>query len=233
MIELPLIFVGGLLGSAHCIGMCGGFAVTIGSREARWRANLRRQLIYSSGRIFTYAVGGAAAGYAGLRVSLALPIALPAQAMLALFAGTMLIVQGLLAAGVIRRTVTGGAPSCLAGGMLGPLLASPGSLPPFLAGVLTGFLPCGLVYAYLALATSGGNMLAGLAIMAAFGLGTVPAMVATGTGAALFGLAARRRMFRVAAWCIVLTGLIAIARGAMALSSAYAATPSGACPLCQ
>jgi sulfite exporter TauE/SafE len=50
--------------------------------------------------------------------------------------------------------------------------------------------------------------------MAAFGLGTVPALVAAGLGGGLLGLAARRRLHAVAAWCLVLTGLVSVARGA-------------------
>ena len=46
MIELPLVFLGGLLGSAHCVGMCGGFALSIGLGARGFAANLGRQLIY-------------------------------------------------------------------------------------------------------------------------------------------------------------------------------------------
>ena len=49
MIELPLVFLGGLLGSAHCVGMCGGFAVSIGLGSRGFAANLRRQVIYTAG----------------------------------------------------------------------------------------------------------------------------------------------------------------------------------------
>src|SRR5690606_2384539 len=51
MIEWSLIFLGGLLGSAHCIGMCGGFAIAIGAGATRWSSNALRQVIYSLGRI--------------------------------------------------------------------------------------------------------------------------------------------------------------------------------------
>ena len=53
MIELPLVFLGGLLGSAHCVGMCGGFALTIGLGARDVAANVCRQLVYTAGRIFT------------------------------------------------------------------------------------------------------------------------------------------------------------------------------------
>ena len=62
-----LVFVGGLLGSAHCVGMCGGFVLALGVRPGLF-ANLRRQIAYGLGRVFTYTVGGIAAGMVGLRL---------------------------------------------------------------------------------------------------------------------------------------------------------------------
>ena len=89
MIGLPLVFLGGLLGSAHCVGMCGGFALLIGSGARSARANLARQIVYSLGRIFTYSACGAAVGYAGLRLSDDLPSVVNAQALLAIVAGAV------------------------------------------------------------------------------------------------------------------------------------------------
>ena len=69
MIELPLVFLGGLLGSAHCVGMCGGFALSIGVGAKSFTANLQRQLVYTLGRVLTYSFFGVAAGYAGFWLS--------------------------------------------------------------------------------------------------------------------------------------------------------------------
>src|SRR5436309_3018013 len=65
MTELPLVFVGGLLGSSHCVGMCGPLALVLGVTEERVVSNVRRQLVFSAGRTFTYGFGGALAAYAG------------------------------------------------------------------------------------------------------------------------------------------------------------------------
>jgi sulfite exporter TauE/SafE len=121
-------------------------------------------------------------------------------------------------------------PGCLAGGLVGTYLRSPGVGNVFLAGVFTGFLPCGLVYGFLALACSTASLAAGAATMAAFGLGTVPLMVLTGAGTSLVSVVTRVRLLRLAAWCVLLAGVISLARGAVAL----AAEPSApaACPLC-
>jgi len=251
MIELPLIFLGGLLGSAHCVGMCGGFAVMIGGGARSWRANLVRQCVYSGGRIFTYASLGGVLGYAGLRLAQDLPRVVNVQALCAIAAGIFLIVQGLLSAGVLsrlkrayasrlsarkpaaqRQTSSLSIVSCLTGGLVGSLLRTPGSRAAFLAGMLTGFLPCGLVYAYLVLATSTNDPLAGLATMVTFGLGTIPLMVLTGAGMSLVSPARRQFALRLAAWCVVVTGVIALARGGYAFQLPLS-EPVAGCLFCE
>ena len=67
--ELFLVFTGGLLGSAHCVGMCGGFALSIGASSINWRRNFARQFVYSAGRIATYTSIGAIVAYAGLQLN--------------------------------------------------------------------------------------------------------------------------------------------------------------------
>ncbi|MGD9645198.1 MAG: sulfite exporter TauE/SafE family protein [Pirellulales bacterium] len=233
MVELPLIFVGGLLGSAHCVGMCGGFALLVGANTRNLSANLARQLLYSAGRISTYAVVGAVVGYGGVRLAaLASPL-VNLQALLSIVAGGLLVMQGLHSAGWLPlRRLSGASSSCPFGGSLGSLLRSGGATAAFLAGVFTGFLPCGLVYAYLALATSAGGLWQGWLTMACFGLGTVPLMVLTGSGGSLLSIVNRQRVLRVAAICVVVTGMISLARGAGALQFGDANVTS-ACPLCR
>lgn len=215
MTALPLVFIAGILGSSHCIGMCGPLALTIGSGAADWWLNLGRQVVYTLGRIFTYAVFGAVAGAAGLYLQRELPSLVNVAALLAIVAGLFLLYQGLLAARVIRRrTPNTSAVPCLAGDFFARFLKAPGLHNIFLAGLFTGMLPCGLVYGFVALAASSGDLIAGASLMIAFGLGTAPVMMATGCGSSLLGLAARKQIYRIAAWCVVLTGLISIARGA-------------------
>jgi len=217
MIELPLVFLGGLLGSAHCIGMCGGFAVTIGINAAGVLSNLQRQLIYTAGRIFTYSFLGIAAGYAGLWVASRATFWINAQAALCMLAGLLLTGQGLMALGLVPRRLsskrsTGGS-LCLARSFVGPFLASSRWADVLLAGVLTGFLPCGLVYGFLALASSSASLWAGLVIMILFGAGTAPLMILAGAGASLLSYARRQSLLRISAVCVCLTGLVSIARG--------------------
>ena len=261
MIELPLISLGGLLGSAHCVGMCGGFAISIGVEATAWRSNLMRQLCFGFGRIFTYVVLGVVAGYGGRRLMSATTF-FNVQAALALLTGTLLIVQGMNTVGLIgglrrvwkralsfKRNVAMTTPQdgrsrialpvCMQQGLMRSLLTTPGPSGPFLAGVLTGFLPCGLVYAMLALAAAGGSLAGGAAIMAAFGAGTLPMMTAFGLGASIAGVRWRSRMLRLAAWCVVAVGVLTLARGASAWHDFSADNSTGdahrgvpSCPLC-
>lgn len=230
MIEWPLLVVAGMLGSAHCLGMCGPFALAIGSAAPAWRANLRRQGCYSAGRIFTYTVLGAVVAFGGGRLAAALPGWANVPALLAIGAGVILALQGLLAAGVLPARAVVGMAACPGAAGFRALLSSRGHVDVFIAGLFTGLLPCGLLYGMLALAASTHDILRGLATMVAFGLGTVPAMLAAGLGGSILGVAARRRVHTAAAWCLVLTGLISIARGAGQFS--LTAAPPAGCPFC-
>ncbi len=233
MLAWLMILAGGLLGSSHCAGMCGGFALALGSHQRGLARNLSRQVVYGLGRVFTYSAGGAAAGYAGWRLTGELRLLVNVQAILCVAAGVLLIVQGLAGAGLLRRlpTLFLGSP-CLSAGLFGSLLRETRLRSVFLGGVVNGLLPCGLVYAYLALAASSGGLAAGALTMGLFGLGTLPVLALVGCGGQFLGLAARRHVFRVAAWCVVLTGVLSVARGVSALR--MTGTDGGpSCPMCQ
>jgi sulfite exporter TauE/SafE len=233
MSELALVALGGILGSSHCVGMCGGFALTIGLGARGPARALARQLVYSAGRIFTYSFLGCAAGFAGFWFARRSGALVHAQAALSVAAGVFLVVQGLLSLGLVPRfrARRGSGGPCLLGSFVGPFLASPRWPLVFVAGVLNGLLPCGLVYAYLALASSTASLPGGLATMAAFGLGTVPVMVLTGAGGSALSHVARRRLFRVAAVCVLFTGLVSVARGASFWRSAHG-PDAPRCPAC-
>ena len=231
MTELPLIFVGGLLGSAHCVGMCGPLAIALGAPSQSLSHNLRRQLLFSIGRLCTYGFMGAASAFAGLWLSQWAWLATSAQGILAVVGGAVLIVLGLTTAGVLPLAKADWiAPnSCAAAGWLKSLLLSPNKLSALLAGVFTGFIPCGLVYGFLAVAAATGDVKRGWLVMTTFGAGTMPLLLLTGCGATLISVATRIHILRLAAWCIVVTGVISIARGASDLRGGASA---GSCPFC-
>jgi len=232
MIELPLVFMAGILGTAHCLGMCGPFALAIGSAAPAWSSALLRQFAYTAGRVFTYGVLGAAAGFCGTRLVIATPRMINVPAMLAILAGALLVYQGLKATGLFfHRPVNGAASPCLASGFLAHFLRQPNASGIFLAGIVTGFLPCGLLYGMLALAMSTHSVVLGGATLVIFGLGTAPAMMLAGLSGRLIGLATRRRLYAAAAWCLVLTGLLSICRGMSFVS--VSDEPAAGCPMCR
>lgn len=232
MTMLWAAFIGGLLGSTHCVGMCGPFAAVIGLRAKSFGASLRAQLLYSAGRILTYAVLGGISGFAGKRLASAAPQLVNVPAILCLLAGVLLVREGLAATGLWPRRIGGGSGGgCLLGPMFGALLRMPGARNTFAAGVFTGMLPCGLLYAYVALAAGTGDLIGGSLLMIVFGLGTVPLMTLAGCGAGLLSATAQQRLWRVAGWAVVMTGALTVARGAAFLQTKPAEQPPP-CPFC-
>jgi sulfite exporter TauE/SafE len=107
---------------------------------------------------------------------------------------------------------------------------TPSYLGNFLAGLFTGLLPCGLVYAFLAIAVQTSSVVAGLITMLVFGATTVPVMVATGCAVSVIPQANRQRLVRLAGWCLVLAGIISLARGWG--YGPWNPLPDPGCPLC-
>lgn len=228
----PMIFAGGLLGSSHCVGMCGGFAMTVGASATSWRTNLQRQLTYSAGRLCTYGMlGGLSAGL-GSRFTRAMPAVEWGQAALAFLAGALLLFEGLKATGYWPGLRSQTAHACSIRTGFAALLRSGQFLPIFVSGFTTGWLPCGLVYAFLAMSAQCESMWNGAATMLIFGAGTVPLMIAVGLAPGMVGLHVRRRMMSIAAWAVVATGLLTIARGVTLAQSIDRGEPA-ACPFCQ
>ncbi len=180
-------FIMGLLGGTHCIGMCGGlssaftFALPPRAREG-WRL-LGWQLLYNSGRLTTYALLGLLAG--GVLLSLPTPDA--GKQLIRLLAGVFMVLLGAYLAGwfqALAQIERIGTPLWRA---LTPLRQRlmPIKNPPqaILAGMIWGLLPCGLVYSAMALAAMRGNPAEAAFVMLAFGLGTLPTLLLTGTAA--------------------------------------------------
>lgn len=246
MTHYLLIFFAGLAGSMHCVGMCGGFACAMGT-DARGRgATLSRHLIYNFGRVTTYCFLGAVVGHLGVLLvghggeGTAASLA---QRALAVLSGLVMVFIGLQFFGYFqrlsRRLVGPGGEFLVQG--LRELLRLPGFSAPLVFGVLNGFLPCPLVYAFAAQAAGSGGALPGLLTMAAFGLGTFPAMLMMGgigtwlrtrpagvvtvpagaQGAPGLALRAdwRQTGVRLAGGFILLLGLITFARGVLPMTA--------------
>jgi sulfite exporter TauE/SafE len=191
MVSSSLIaaFLAGLLGSVHCVGMCGAFAASC----TRARGGL---LAWHLGRVGTYTLLGAVAGSVG-RV-LPGPPWVPAA-----FASLLLVWFALALAGLVPE------PRLLPPGLQAAgarAAAVPTSIAQLLFGVANGFLPCGLVYSALSIPVALASPRLGAAAMAAFGAGTLPALSLAAVGMRRFVLGTlwRRRGF---AALILVTGI--------------------------
>jgi sulfite exporter TauE/SafE len=195
----------GLVSGAHCAGMCGGIVTAFSSRQPLLpaRSLWRRQAAFNAGRITSYAAAGAAAGGLAQLFS-----ALPLQSALYLFANLLLVLVGLQLAGwsaPARRLEALGAPLWRRLQPLAVRLTPGWSLAQsYAAGAVWGWLPCGLVYGALALAAASGDPLRGALGMAAFGLGTLPWLLAAGALAIQLRAWLSARAFRLAAGGVVL-----------------------------
>jgi uncharacterized protein len=215
----------GLVSGVHCAGMCGGIVVAFSSRQPLLpaRALWHRQAAFNAGRITSYAVAGTLAGGAAHLLS-----ALPLQAALYIAANFLLILVGLQLAGwaaPARWIEALGAPLWR---RLQPLAVrlTPGNnlAQAYAAGAVWGWLPCGLVYGALAAAAASGDAARGALGMAAFGVGTLPWLLAAGVAAVRLRAWLSARAFRLAAGFLVLGfGAWGLARAA-AISDTVRAT---------
>lgn len=181
-------FTVGVLGGVHCIAMCGGIVTAFTLRQVPARpvgspSLIALQLPFNAGRIASYGVAGFLAGGVG-GAGFAAATFLPLQTMLFVAANGLVILLGLHLAGMgssvlqIERL----------GGRAWPLIRSvavrlPEARSPagrFAAGAVWGWTPCGLVYSMLALALVSGSPLRGAMVMLAFGVGTLPNLLAAG-----------------------------------------------------
>src|SRR3954463_7281259 len=206
----------GLVSGGHCAGMCGGIVVAFSSRQPLLpaRALWRRQGAFNAGRITSYAAAGAMAGGAAHLLS-----ALPLQTALYVAANILLVFVGLQLAGWRARALAIEALGAPLWRRLQPLAVrlTPGNglAQAYAAGAVWGWLPCGLVYAALAVAAATGDATRGAVGLAAFGLGTLPWLLAAGVAANRLRGWFSARGFRLAAGFLVLGfGVWGLARAA-------------------
>lgn len=179
----------GLVGSPHCIGMCGSFALACGGRVSHTVA-------WNAGRTVTYAFLGALAGLAGESV--------PGPTWVATVISSALVIWFAAALAGFAPDPTLRIPGIT---KLATRAATRGDVPSrFVFGMANGLLPCGLVYATLGIAVASGDPLTGALAMTAFGLGTTPALAFVAL--TVRRLAAQRLwMRRVVALLVLVSGL--------------------------
>ena len=203
MEAFPLVaaLVAGLLGSAHCVLMCGGIAGALGlgaqAGGACGGGSLHFPALYNFGRVTSYAIAGGIAGALG-GGTLAIAALPQLGRMFAVLAALIIVCVGL-------RLATGGRhfgwldrAGAAAWRRIAPLTRGlfPVTTPAraFGVGLAWGWLPCGMSYAMLTAALLTGSALHGGALMAMFGIGTLPAMLTLSGGAATLLRPATRRL---------------------------------------
>ena len=213
MIELSFLsaFLVGLLGGGHCIGMCGGFVGAVSVHLPQHKSSkLPFLLAYNTGRILSYAIAGMVAGFLGA-TSFFLSHILPIQKTLYLISSGMLILLGLYLAGIWHGLTY----LEKIGGVLWKHIQpySKKFIPiknlkqALILGGLWGWLPCGLVYSVLIAAVATGSAVNGGLLMLAFGLGTLPTLLAMGLAAV------KLKSFLQNIWVRRASGLLVISFG--------------------
>lgn len=212
-----LAFAVGFLSTLHCIGMCGGivgalsFAVPHEARERPARLMLY-VVAFNVGRIASYAILGALAGLAGA----ALAVGGEPPWVLRWLAASLVIGLGLYIGGWFPRFVLIERLGSPVWRWLEPwgrrLLPIRSAGRATLFGAVWGWLPCGLVYSMLLSAPAAGGAGAGALYMAAFGVGTLPVMIAGGLFAGrLHRIGLEPRLQGLAGLLVIALGLLALA----------------------
>ncbi|GAA0662167.1 sulfite exporter TauE/SafE family protein [Rheinheimera tangshanensis] len=192
----------GFLGSSHCLVMCGGIAsaLQLSMPQLTFLQQLKLQLMLSLGRLTTYSFLGALTGAFGAAVLVKLGISL---FWLKLLAGVLLLLMALYVARLWFALTLLEKLGALVWRQIQPiaksLLPLDSSAKAVAYGLSWGFLPCGLVYSSLGWSLASGSALQGAVLMFAFGMGTLPAMLAVGRFAQSLSRFKNKQWVRVSA----------------------------------
>ncbi|MGE0080407.1 MAG: sulfite exporter TauE/SafE family protein [Thiohalomonadaceae bacterium] len=223
-VVLPLVtaLLLGLFSTVHCIGMCGGIsgALTFSLPEEVRRDNARLGLFltcYNAGRIFSYAAAGALVGYLGGTVYAAVSPA-GGYTVIQTAAALLMVAVGLYVGGWFPRFAALERIGIPVWRRLEPigrrLIPVRHPVQALTYGVIWGWLPCGLVYTALLFTATAGGPLEGALFMAAFGLGTLPAVMGAGIlSDKLRRLSRRPGVRQVAGVALVVLGLAGVLFG--------------------
>jgi hypothetical protein len=204
-------FIIGLVGSAHCAGMCGPIALALPLKSDSWFNRVSGALVYNIGRIFTYMLLGAIFGLLGKGLHMA-----GFQLWTSIIIGTVMIAMVIVPLifrqmpslnnvfeGYSARMMTG----------FRSLFRSGTKSSLFGIGLLNGVLPCGLVYVAVAGAINTGDVVSAMLYMALFGAGTIPVMLAVSLAGSMISLKLRIFVNKLSPYVIVLLGVLFILRG--------------------
>jgi uncharacterized protein len=204
---LTTALVTGVLGSAHCIGMCGPIALSlpVGPQLNRHLAIF----LYNIGRALTYAALGVIPGLLGNSLHYA-----GWSQWISIGLGIALLLFVILGFGKKVETYTARLPLLKkVRTKIGVLFGKQSYNNLFYIGLLNGLLPCGLVYTALLLAIGTGSVLYAALFMFIFGLGTIPAMFALSSFAHLIKSPLRAKLNKLVPYMLALVAILLIIRG--------------------
>lgn len=212
----PGIFIAGFLigvaGSLHCIGMCGPISFALPIKHLSFKKKLSWLLLYQTGRIITYAIIGLLFGILGRKIYLA-----GFQQWYSIVAGGVLLILALFYFLGKKNPKINLLPVRLyhhVQHVIIKILSAPKKWYSYLLlGMANGLLPCGMVYVALASTLSLSVSWQSAGFMAAFGAGTLPAMLAIGLMGQQLKPSLRIYFTRMVPGFMFLLGVLLILRG--------------------
>lgn len=207
----------GLLGSFHCVGMCGPLALSLPLSSDSYWAKFSGAFLYNAGRVITYAMFGLVFGAVGKSVAL-----FGYQQWLSVILGVLIIVFIILPKRVAFMHNNNYVVKALEKlrEKLGALFFKKNYSSLFSIGLLNGLLPCGLVYMAAAGAVATGGVTRSVLFMGFFGLGTLPVMWSITFFGNYIGIEARKKIRKAYPYMMMLMACLLILRG-MGLGIAY------------
>ncbi len=204
-------FAIGLVGSFHCVGMCGPIALAL---PVVFESNVKlflSRLLYNLGRVITYAMFGAVLGLFSNRI-----VVIGLQQYTSIIIGILIVLYVITPrkykAKLSSTKIYSSINNSIKKGF-NKVTQNKSTSSFLLIGIINGFLPCGLVYVALAGAINTGGILSGAAFMALFGLGTLPVMFITSVAGKYINVGVRRKINKLVPLFAFILGVIFILRG--------------------
>ncbi len=208
-----IAFLAGLLGSGHCLGMCGGLVSGCFMRLGATARRPAAYVAYHGARLAIYALVGAIAAGLG-QVLLQTGRFGFAQGALQVVAGAVVIILGLDILGRLPFSIgIGFAPLAWSQRLFVAALERDPMRGALLAGAANGLMPCSLTMAMALKAATANGALQGAALMLAFGAGTLPSMLAVSVLFARLSVTARSRLLAAGAVLVIGMGVALVIQG--------------------
>jgi len=204
-----LIF--GFFTSFHCIGMCGPIAIALPLKKNTWYSKIFSSLLYNFGRTITYGFLGAVFGLLGKGFKMS-----GFQSWVSIIVGVLMILSVVFPVLFKQKQYFDRLMYSYVGKMVSAfrrLFQKSSYWSLFVIGLLNGLLPCGPVYAAIALAIVGGGILSGSFYMLLFGIGTIPIMLSLNLIGHTISVGMRNKIRKTVPVFIVIIGILFILRG--------------------